>query len=138
MPARTVHKRRYAMSQFFGFLALLVAGAGTPADDAQCQITPAGYRAEVAVSMGGITQRGLLIVTRDGVHLEQLDENVVRYIHGAIRPKPTSPMGWDDRPLRAGPMRIVWGRLGQTEVLAEIHTPDATIRVTQHRLLSAR
>jgi hypothetical protein len=96
------------------------------------------YRAEVEVSSGGVTRQGLIIVTHDAVYLEQLDENVARYIHGAIRPKPTSPMGWDDRPLRASPVRIVWGRLGQTEVLAEIHTPDATIRVTQHRLLSAR
>jgi len=127
-------------------LALLAIAADAPADDTPSQTSikntrPAfsGYRAEVEVSLGRVTRHGLIIVTRDGsVHLEQLDEHASRWVHRVVRPESPSPMGWNDRPLRAGPVRIVWGRVGQTEVLSEIHTPDASLRVSQHRLLSTR
>jgi len=138
------------MSRFVVLLVSLVlatdAGADAQADQASIQIViheprPAssGYRAEVEVSSRGVSRHGLIIVTPDGcVHWEQLDEQTVRWVQGILhRGTPTS-RGWYDRPLRDGPVRIVQGRLGQNEVLAEIHTPEASIKVSQHQLLTAR
>ena len=99
----------------------------------------AGYLAEIEVSMGGITRYGRIIVICDGcVHLEHLDEQAVRWVHGVIRQKSPTSTGWNDRPLLTGPVWRVWGRLGQNDVLAEIYTPDASIKVTRHQLLCAR
>jgi len=139
------------MPTSFCLFALLVGAANRCADEPSASVPQnqtvaltkcpafAGYLAEVEVSMGGITRYGRIIVTRDGcVHLEHLDEHTVRWVHGVIRQKSSTLMGWDDRPLRIGPVRRVWGRLGQNDVLVEIHTPDASIKVFRHQLLSAR
>ena len=104
-----------------------MAVAGRPAS---------GYLADVEVSFGGVTLRGRIIVTPGGcVHLEHLDEQARRWASGLIRPEPTPSKGWDDR---ACPLRRVWGRVGQNIVLAEIHAPDGSLRISQHKLPAAR
>jgi hypothetical protein len=138
------------MSRFVVLLVSLVlatdAGADAQSDHTSIQIViheprPAssGYRAEVEVSSGGVSRYGLIIVTPDGcVHWEQLDEQTVRWVQGILhRGTPTS-RGWYDRPHRVGPARIVRGLLGENEVLAEIHTPETSIKVSQHQILTAR
>jgi hypothetical protein len=96
----------------------------------------AGYRAEVEVSSGGITRHGLIIVTSDGgVHLEHLDEQASRWVHGVVRRTYRPVRGWD---ARTDPVRSVWCRLGSDDALAEIHTADGSIKGSRHRLLSAR
>jgi hypothetical protein len=124
----------------------LLAGAANPCADeppdsaaqnptAGCPAF-AGYRAEVEVSSGGVTRHGLIIVTGDGVvHLEHLDEQTVRWATEAVRRTYRPARGWDDR---TDPVRSVWCRLGTRAALAEIHTPDASIKVTRHQLLCAR
>jgi hypothetical protein len=133
------------------FLVLLLGAANAGADLPSDSVTkhqmvveagrPAfsGYLADVEVSLGGVIRHGRIIVTRDGcVHLEHLDQDTVRWVQRVIRQEPSTPNGWDDRLLRAGPVRRVWCRLGQTDVLAEIHTPDGSLKISRHKLLSAR
>ncbi|MBM4068081.1 MAG: hypothetical protein FJ271_03935 [Planctomycetes bacterium] len=107
------------------------AEAGRPAS--------CGYLADAEVFLGGVTRRGRIIVTPDGcVHLEHLDEQARRWVYGVIRRESSTPNGWDDRARRAGPPQRVWGQVGGNVVLAEIHTPDASIKVSRHQLLSTR
>lgn len=98
-----------------------------------------GYVADVEVFLGGVTRYGRIIVTRDGcVHLEHLDEQARRWVYGVIHRESSTSNGWDDRPLRAGPVRRVWGRIGPNVVLAEIHATDGSLRISQHKLVAAR
>lgn len=99
-----------------------------------------GYIAEVEVFRRGITSHGRIIVTKDGcIHIEQLDEPTVRWFQGIIDQIPLSnTRGWDYRSLRTGSVRCVWGCLTQKDVLAEIYTDDASIRVYKHQLLPNR
>jgi hypothetical protein len=98
-----------------------------------------GYLAEVEVWSGGVTRHGRLIITQDGcVHLEHFDAKALSRLHELIRPDPPASKGWDDRIRRASPTRRVWVRLGQTDALAEIHAPDASLKVMRHQLLVAR
>ena len=137
-------------SSFCVFALVISAGTGcdeeSSASAAKLQIVadarlPAytGYVAEVEVTTGGVTRYGRIIVTRDGgVHLEHLDEHTVRWVRKVLRQQSSPSMGWDDRPLRTGPVRSVWKQLGQHDVLTEIHTADAAIQVIRHQLLFAR
>lgn len=96
----------------------------------------AGYRAEVEVSSGGVTRHGLIIVTSDGVvHIEHLDEQASRWVHGVVCRTYSSGRGWDDRTDR---LRSVWCRRRCDDALAEIHTADASIKISQHQQLSTR
>jgi len=99
-----------------------------------------GYIAEVEVFRRGVTSFGRIIVTKDGcIHIEQLDEPTVRWFQGIIDQIPSSTSrGWDYRSLRSGSVRCVWGGLAQKDVLAEIYTDDASIRVYKHQLLPNR
>jgi hypothetical protein len=130
-------------------LALLLGAANVGGDlpsshAARCQAVAearrpasAGYRADVEVCLGGVTRHGRLIVTCDGcVHLEHLDEQARRWACGLlIRRGPSAAKGWDDR---AGPVRRVWCRLGEENVLTEAHTPDGSLKLSHHKLLAAR
>ena len=125
------------MTRILAVFALLAAG-----DAAQAQTvadsSPAlpGHTADVEVIVNGNARHGRLIVTGDGgVHLEHLDGEAQRRASVIIRRASTPSRGWDDR---IGPVRCVWCRLGTRAALAEIHTPDASIKVTRHQLLSAR
>jgi hypothetical protein len=137
------------MTRTLCLLALLLgaanAGADAPSDlGANGQAVAgrpnfSGYLADVEVRLGGVTRHGRIIVTRDGcLHLEHLDEQARRWAAEVIRRETSPSNGWDDRPLRAGPVRCVWCRLGQDAVLAEIHAPDASLKISQHKLLSTR
>ena len=85
------------MTKSFCLFALIVGTADLCADEppnsacrnprAGCPAF-AGYRAEVEVSSGGVTRHGLIIVTSDGVvHIEHLDEQASRWVHGVVRPQ---------------------------------------------------
>jgi len=101
-----------------------------------CQLTSPGYVADVEVIWKGVTLHGRLIVNRDGcVHLENLDREAQRWASAVICRATSPSRGWDDR---IDPVRCVWRRLGQNYVLAEIHTTDASIKVSRHQPLSAR
>lgn len=136
------------MTRSLCLLALLLgaanAGADAPNPAARNEAeagrpASSGYLADVEVSLGGFTRHGRIIVTPDGcVHLEHLDEQARRWASGVIRLEPSPSKGWDDRARRAGPPRRAWVCIGQNVVLAEIHTPDGSLRVTQHKLLAAR
>jgi len=135
------------MTRSLCFLVLLLVaenvGAETPEDfvgKSLIEAAPAsGYLAEVEVSLEGISRRGRIIVTHDGVvHLEHLDEQTRRWVNAVIRRSPSALNGWDDRALSAGRVQFVSKRLGQIDVLAEIHTPNASLKISQHQLLSAR
>jgi len=128
------------MTYILGLLALFAAAeaGGAPTRTAIQDSRPAcsGYRADVEVVLNGNTRLGRLIVTGGGeVHLEQLDGEARRWASAVIRRAASPSRGWDDR---IDPVRIVWGRLGTSTALAEIHTPDASLRVSQHKLLSTR
>lgn len=99
-----------------------------------------GYIAEVEVFRRGITSYGRIIVTKDGcIHIEQLDEPTVRWFQGIIdQISSSTSRGWDNRSLRSGSVRCVWGNMAQKDVLAEIYTADASIRVYRHQLLPCR
>lgn len=137
------------MTRSLCFLALLLgaanAGADAPPQHAARNEAEAGrpatsgYLADVEVSLGGVTRHGRIIVTPDGcVHLEHLDERARRWVGEMIFPVPAPSKGWDDRARRVVPAQRVWGRVGDTVVLAEIHTPDGSARISQHKLLAAR
>ncbi|MBM3995010.1 MAG: hypothetical protein FJ303_12780 [Planctomycetes bacterium] len=133
------------MTRSFCCLALLIAAnarADALPDPASrnkgeaCRRGASGYDAEVEVTLGGVTRHGRIIVTPDGcVHLEHLDEQARRWVSGVIRPEPTPSEGWDDR---ARPPQRVWGRVGGNVVLAEVHAPGGSLRVTRHKVLAAR
>ena len=99
-----------------------------------------GYIAEVEVFRKGITSYGRIIVTKDGcIHIEQLDEPTVRWFQGIIdQISSSTSRGWDNRSLRSGSVRCIWGNMAQKDVLAEIYTADASIRVYRHQLLPSR
>lgn len=130
-------------------LAVLLGGANAVADP-PCDLaargeiaagapTPSGYAAEVEVSLGGPARHGRIIVTPDGcVHLEHLDEPARRWVGAVVQPVPPPGRGWDDRAPRTGPRRYVWARVDGAVVPAEIHAPDGAVRVSEHRLLTAR
>ena len=134
------------MTGSYGLLALIVAAAdaGTavpadatqpPAAEADRRVLPA-HRADVEVVRNGTTRHGRLIVTGDGeAHLEQLGGEAQRWASAVIRRAASPSRGWNDR---IDPVRIVWGRLGTSTGWVEIHTPDASLRVSQHELLSTR
>jgi len=81
-----------------------------------------------------------IIVTKDGcIHIEQLDESTIRWFQGIIdQISSSTSRGWDNRSLRSGSVRCVWGNMAQKDVLAEIYTADASIRVYRHQLLPSR
>ncbi|QJW97043.1 hypothetical protein FTUN_4606 [Frigoriglobus tundricola] len=88
---------------------------------------------------GGVLRHGRIIPTPDGgIQLEHLDDDTGRWVLGALRQRSSAPNGWDDRPLGAGPTRCVRSRLGRTDVLPEVHTPEASLRISQHKTLPAR
>jgi hypothetical protein len=137
------------MTRSLCWLALLLgavnAGADAPPNLAArnkaeaCRRVPSGYVGEVELTLGGVTRHGRIIVTADGcVHLEHLDEQARLWVSRVIRPAPAPSKGWDDRARRAGPTQRVWGQVGGNVVLAEVHAPDGSLRVTQHKLLAAR
>ena len=132
------------MTRLFSFLALFFAAAlcVSAADDSHHQDTGsvrpplAGYHADMKVSADGVTRHGRLIVTRDGgIHLEHFDEPTRRRAAEIICRAYSPLRGWNDR---TEPARLDWLRLGRDDVLAEIHTPDATIKLSRHQLLSSR
>ena len=113
------------MTRILCLITLLVGAANawpdahriTPPTSRPCpksrRPTFSGYLAEVEVSLGGVTRYGRIIVTRDGcVHLEHLDEQGRRWVHRVIRQESSTSKGWDDRPLRAGPVRQRLGSPG--------------------------
>lgn len=134
------------MPHMLGLVSLLVAAtaAGAAADEvihgptAVAGGRPAlpGHLADVEVIRDGRSRHGRLIVTGDGaVHLEHLDEQASRWAYAAICRASRPPRGWDDR---TDPVRSVWRRLGPDAVLAEVHTPAASVRIRRHQLLPAR
>lgn len=131
------------MSRSLCLLPLLIlaadAGADAPAVAQAGRPACSGYVADVEVSLGGFTRHGRIIVTADGrAHLEHLDEQARRWAGEVIRPGTPPSRGWDDRDRRVGPPRRVWGQVGGNAVLAEVHTPDGSLRISRHKLLAAR
>lgn len=94
------------------------------------------HSADVAVVLNGTARHGRLIVTGDGgIHLEHLDVDTRRWAEAVLRRAASPPRGWDDR---LDPVRCVWGRLGPEAVLAEVHTPVASVFITRHGPLPTR
>lgn len=138
------------MNRSLCFLALLL-GATNVGADAPCghaaskqavtgrSACSCGYQAEVEVSLGGVTRHGRVIVARDGrVHVEHLDERAAGWVRQVIREKPATSAGWEDRPLRAGPVPRVRVRRGADGVPAQIHTPEGSLEVSRYKPLPAR
>src|SRR4051794_2313737 len=129
------------MSHSLALLALLVVQVFACAALAEEARRPpcSGYLADVEVCLGGVTRHGRIIVSHDGcVSLEHLDDQALRWANDILRHESSPSKGWNDRPLRAGPVQRVWGRLGQHGVLTAIHTLDGSLKISRHRLLSDR
>jgi hypothetical protein len=119
-------------------LAVLTGGASAIADPPPDALRPAGtgYSAEIEVLLGGVPRHGRIIVTPDGcVFLEHLDEEARRWVGTILNPERTPIQGWDDRNRSR---RSVWVQVGGNMLPAEVHAAGRSLRISEHRLLTAR